>query len=147
MINTTPVTLTYLGKQYTITNSISFIKAVRETMIEDKDIDIKLFSLKTLKEFYDIEIMKQKDMIELILPSYDLADAYDIKKYVALNQDLYRDMVVVMYYPREIELIVMPLLYLSSKAVIAKANNSSNNGICVYSRDNTDYVLGNDYTW
>lgn len=148
-MNDTLTTITYLGKEYTINNSIQFIQAVRKTMVEDeemgKEVDSTLFSLKTLKEFYDTEAMRYNNIIELILPSYDLADAEMIRDFV--NQSLYKylDKVVLLHYPREMELIVMPLIY-SAKAVLARDNHFSNQGTCVCSTCN-EYVIGQTYKW
>jgi hypothetical protein len=143
-------THSYLGKTYTVNNCYEFIQAARKTMAEDEErgieVDHKLFSLKTLKEFYDTEVMAQKNMIEIILPSYQNEPMNVITQFVANNWWQFRDKVVILNYPREIELIVMPLLFPVSKAVIARTNSVLNAGICVYSKD-SNYVIGQTYKW
>ena len=137
-------TFIYLGRLHLANSRIEFIKSVRD-LISESDKEKEEYRLKTLVTFYDNEVMKKKGMIELILPSSDLEYADSIRKYVASNNNKFRGMVVIMYYPREVELIVMPLLYLSAKAVIARTNNLQ--GICVYSEGSNEYVLGQTYSW
>lgn len=137
--------ISYMGRNHSCESRIQFIKSVRAVTPEQEFLENNAYRLKTLTQVYDKEAMKLNGMVELILPSCDLENGKAIINLVKNITD-YSDKVVLIHYPREIELILMPMLYIVAKAVIARTNSVLNQGICVYSDDN-DWEIGKSYNW